>query len=504
MIEVQQGVVQGLEIDSKGVAAFLGVPYSAAPTGPMRFEPPQPAQCWKGVRKAVRFGPRCIQRPPFSDLVFRSDEASENCLTINIWTPEPGGRDAFLPILFYIHGGSFLVGDGSEPRHDGAELAAQGIVVVTVTFRLGVFGFFSHPELQYANAGLYDITAALDWVRTNARAFGGDPHKITIGGSSSGGFAVCTIASAPLTKHKIAGAIIHSGSLLGARLMGLAADLPTLTAERDRGLRFAASAGVSNLSGLRDLLAEDLQNQSSATLWNRPVLDRVFLSANLHGMYRTHGVPCVPVLAGMVSAERSFDLSRSGGRLTVGTFKARLVREYGDFSDFVYAAYGYPEHTRELRIASRDLDSDEWIGVDTFSLCQAIIDGGGQAYSYLFDQSRPAPPALSGGWTSTQGAGHSTDIEYFLGTQELMPIYPWTHDDRRLSKQMQTHILNFVKTGNPNGMNCPEWPHFRTGKRIVLSPTGGTTGSERLAKLADLRLSADGEKISEWNSRTTA
>jgi para-nitrobenzyl esterase len=159
-----------------------------------------------------------MQRPPFSDMIFRSPGMSEDCLVLNIWTIAAGAKDAKLAILFYIHGGGFLAGDGSEPRHDGAALAAAGIVVVTVNYRLGVFGFFAHPELESANAALFDLAAALDWVRANAAAFGGDPDRITIAGSSSGAYAVCALANSPRSRHKIGRTLLKTGGDSGAQV----------------------------------------------------------------------------------------------------------------------------------------------------------------------------------------------------------------------------------------------------------------------------------------------
>ncbi|HQU83678.1 MAG TPA: carboxylesterase family protein, partial [Pyrinomonadaceae bacterium] len=193
-VKTKNGVVEGTEKQKSGVTIFKGIPYAAPPVGDLRWQPPQPAKNWKDVRQATKFAARCMQQSVFSDMVFRSDGMSEDCLYLNVWTPANKKGEKF-PVLVYFYGGGFVAGDGSEPRYDGESLAAKGIVVVTMSYRLGIYGFFSHPELSKespkkasGNYGLLDQAAALRWVNENIAAFGGDPKKITIGGESAGSF----------------------------------------------------------------------------------------------------------------------------------------------------------------------------------------------------------------------------------------------------------------------------------------------------------------------------
>ncbi|HEY1022021.1 MAG TPA: carboxylesterase family protein, partial [Flavisolibacter sp.] len=193
-VKTVHGAVEGV-LEKSGVRSFKGIPFAMPPVGELRWKAPQPVQPWKGVLKADKFGPRAMQTPIFGDMNFRSDGVSENCLYLNVWAPATKGK-ALLPVLVYFYGGGFVAGDGSEPRYDGESMATKGIVALTVNYRLGVFGFMAHPELSKesgrnasGNYGLLDQAAALQWVKENIAAFGGDPARVTIGGESAGSIA---------------------------------------------------------------------------------------------------------------------------------------------------------------------------------------------------------------------------------------------------------------------------------------------------------------------------
>jgi para-nitrobenzyl esterase len=211
-VKTANGAVRGVTLGT-GIALFKGIPFAAPPIGERRWKPPEPVADWPGVRAATRFGPQCMQVRDFADMVFRNEGTSEDCLYLNVWTPTPsaGGR---LPVLVYIYGGGFTAGDGSEPRYDGENMARRGLVVVTMSYRLGILGLFSHPELskespQHAsgNYGLMDQVAALRWVKANVAAFGGDPTRVTIAGESAGSISVCALMASPIAQGLFAGAI---------------------------------------------------------------------------------------------------------------------------------------------------------------------------------------------------------------------------------------------------------------------------------------------------------
>jgi len=232
--------------------------FAEPPVGALRWQAPQPAKKWNGVRSAGKFGPRCMQKSQFSDMVFRSDGMNEDCLYLNVWTPAKSASER-LPVLVYFFGGGFTAGDGSESRYDGASMARKGMVAVTVNYRLGVFGFFTHPELTKesphhasGNYGLLDQSAALQWVKQNIAAFGGDPRKVTIAGESAGSISVSAQMVSPLSRDLIAGAIGESGSILGAL------SAVPLEVARAEGTKFAAAVNAADLAALRAIPGEAL------------------------------------------------------------------------------------------------------------------------------------------------------------------------------------------------------------------------------------------------------
>src|SRR5438270_6555528 len=256
-VKTVNGIVEGI-LEKSGVRSFKGIPFAAPPVGNLRWKEPQPVANWQGVRKTDHFGPRAMQAPIFGDMGFRSDGMSEDCLYLNVWSPSNAGNKK-LPVLVYFYGGGFVAGDGSEYRYDGESMAQKGIVALTVNYRLGIFGFFAHPELTResphhasGNYGLMDQSAALQWVKQNIAAFGGDPNRITIAGESAGSFSVSAQMASPLSRNLIAGAIGESGSLLGMQ------PLTPLSQAEQMGVQFGNNSGASSLAALRALPASQL------------------------------------------------------------------------------------------------------------------------------------------------------------------------------------------------------------------------------------------------------
>jgi para-nitrobenzyl esterase len=259
-VKTANGVVETTKAPKDGVRSFKGIPFAAPPVGELRWRPPQPVKDWKGVRKADDFGPRCMQHTgPNADYWFRSDGMSENCLYLNVWTPAKSDRE-MLPVLVYVFGGGFQNGDGSEPRYDGESMARKGMVTVTLNYRLNIFGFFAHPELAEesrhhaaGNYGLLDQVAALEWVKKNIAAFGGDPKRVTVGGESAGSISVSALMASPMSRDLMAGAIGESGALISTL-----PPRPLAETEKD-GTRFAEMAGAKSLKDLRAMSGEQIQ-----------------------------------------------------------------------------------------------------------------------------------------------------------------------------------------------------------------------------------------------------
>ncbi len=244
-VKTANGLLQGIEVS--GISEYKGIPFAQPPVGDLRWKEPQPVKNWEGIRKAEKFGPRAMQLPIYSDMNFRSDGVSEDCLYLNIWTPAKTGKEE-LPVLVYFYGGGFHAGDGSEYRYDGESMARRGIVSVTVNYRLGVFGFLAHPGLSKesshhasGNYGLMDQVEALRWVKKNIAAFGGNPDHITIAGESAGSFSVSAQVISPLPRNLFTAAIGESGSLLNFK------PLTTLKEAERIGTAFSDSMGAHSI-----------------------------------------------------------------------------------------------------------------------------------------------------------------------------------------------------------------------------------------------------------------
>src|SRR6266508_281282 len=452
-VKVANGMLEGVSDKSSGVRSFKGIPFGEPPIGDYRWKPPQPVKNWQGVRKADKFGPRCMQRPIFGDMNFRSNGMSEDCLYLNVWTPAKSGNEK-LPVLVYFFGGGFVAGDGSEGRYDGESMAKKGIVAITVNYRLGVFGFFAHPELTKespqrasGNYALFDQHAALKWAQQNIAAFGGDPKRVTIAGESAGSIAVSAQMASPLSKNLIAGAIGESGSILGPLSAAPLAEI------EQAGVKFAASLGkgdAPSLAELRAMTAEQLLEATAKPGQPRftPTVDGYFFPKSPFEIFAAGEQARVPLLAG-VNCEEVFKL--------------------------------YPaSNDTEVMDLAQELASDRFISYSTWKWVDVATKTGGKpTYYYLYARPRPAmrpemgdaQPGLAGGVVRGQqaaanprpqprGAVHSAEIEYAMGNLDLNKVYAWTPDDYKVSQVMQDYFANFIKTGNPNGEGLPNWPTF--------------------------------------------
>ena len=481
-VQVASGRLAGEAMPS-GIRVFRGVPFAAPPVGERRWQAPQPAQPWKDVRPATQFGPRAMQQPVFGDMNFRSNGVSEDCLYLNVWTSAATAQEK-RPVLVYFYGGGFLAGDGSEPRYDGESMARQGMVAVTVNYRLGVFGFMAHPELTKespnrasGNYGLLDQAAALRWVQQNIAAFGGDPRRVTIAGESAGSFSVSAQMASPLAKGLVAGAIGESGSLLGLQ------PLPTLAQAEQNGVAFATAAGATSLAALRALPAQQLLEAAGKQGAPRfsAIVDGYFLPRQPAEIYAAGQQAKVPLLVGWNSQEMNAGAILGQAPPTAENYRAAVQKLYGERASEVLRVY--PASTdAEAEQSATDLASDRFIGYGTWKWADVHIQTSGKpVYRYLYARPRPAmtpemgnaTTGLAGGVVKgtaaappappARGAVHSAEIEYALGNLASNKVFAWTPDDYQVSKTMQSYFANFIKTGNPNGAGLPVWPAAKAG-----------------------------------------
>jgi para-nitrobenzyl esterase len=488
-VKTANGMVEGSSEKSSGIRTFKGVPFASPPVGDLRWQPPQPVKNWKGVLKAAQFGPRCMQRPIFGDMGFRSNGMSEDCLYLNVWTPAKSSNER-LPVLVYFYGGGFVAGDGSEARYQGESMAHKGMVALTVNYRLGVFGFLAHPELtkespQHAsgNYGLLDQSAALHWVQQNIAAFGGDPKKVTIAGESAGSVSVSAQMASPLSKDLIAGAIGESGSIVGT----LSA-VPIAEGEQN-GIKFATNVGATSLAALRAMPAQQLLDATAKPGMPYPAatVDGYFFPKPPVEIYAAGEQAHVPLLVGSNSEEINYFGVLGREKPTLENYRKALQRLYGDKADDVFNLYPASTET-EVMDAARDLASDRFISYSTWKWLDLSTKTGGKAtYYYSYARPRPAmrpemgnstaglaggvvksPPAAANPLPQARGAVHSAEIEYAMGNLDSNKVYAWTPDDYKVSKVMQEYFANFIKTGNPNGPGLPTWPTFDTGQRMTI------------------------------------
>ncbi|GAC1661383.1 MAG: carboxylesterase family protein [Candidatus Acidiferrum sp.] len=463
-IKTDKGEVQGkLAADGKG-RAFLGIPFAAPPVGPLRWKRPQPAAKWEGVKQATSFGSRCMQGGEYPDMIFHDPGASEDCLTLNVWTPAPA-KNQRLPVMVWIYGGGFTTGGTSEARQDGQNLAKNGVIVVSMNYRLSIFGFFAHHELRAespqnaaGNYGLMDEMAALQWVQRNIAAFGGDPHNVTIFGESAGSFAVSAQMASPLAQGLFNRAIGESGGAFSST--GLS--FPSLEVFEKRCEEFAqTSFGKTDLRSLRELKAEDLLKAARAKrpeggVRFGPNVDGYFLPDNVPAIYAAGKQAHVPLLAGWNKDEGANRVVNAREKTTVASWRATAEKDYGAKAEDFLKVYGAATDEEALR-AAEDLAGDRFIAYSTWAWVEAHVKTGkAPVYRYIFDRGSPGDPNHS----TTSGAFHSDEIEYVFGVLDSRKGAAWAPEDYKLSELTQRYWTNFAKTGDPNGASLPHWPRY--------------------------------------------
>ena len=441
-VRISSGLVSGAAGNNAGVRVYKGIPFAAPPVGQLRWKAPQAPAAWNGTRQATEFAPICMQVPyPQTSIYYQPPRPmSEDCLYLNIWTASKTASER-RPVMVWIHGGGYTRGTGAVPTYDGENLASKGAVVVTINYRMGIFGFLAHPELtresdvkSSGDYGLLDMVSALDWVQKNIAAFGGDPKRVTIFGESAGSSAVNFLMASPLAKGLFNRVIGESGANFGRHV--------ALADAEQSGSR------LGPLAALRTRSAEELLKTEGSF---RPVVDGWFLPEDVSSIFAHGKQSDVPVIAGY-NADEGRSLAPWPPNAPAKTFVDQARKRYGDFADEFLRLYpaGSDEqaaesHYNSFRDQSMGWEMRTWARMQTKS-------GKAPAYLYYFTRIPP--------WEQSQKyrAYHAAEIQYVFAN--LRPSRPWEDADRKLADVMSSYWANFAATGNPNGKGLPKWPGY--------------------------------------------
>jgi len=487
LVKTANGLLEGVYVS--GIREYKGVPYAQAPVGNLRWKEPQPVKNWEGKRMADHFSPRAIQLPLYSDMNFRSDGMSEDCLYLNIWTSAKSDTDS-LPVLVYFYGGGFKAGDGSEFRYDGESMSRRGIISVTVNYRLGVFGFFAHPELSKesphhasGNYGFMDQAEALRWVHKNIAAFGGDPDKITIAGESAGATAVFAQIISPLPRNLFSAAIGESIS------MTLFNPPASLKEAEKKGLEFSNKFGAQSLAALRAMPATRLLDSTSRSenFGLSAVIDGYFFPESPLVLYATGRIAKVPLLVGWNSEERDWKNILGKQEPTKENYVQAVKKLYPAAADDFLKIYS-AQKEEDVKTSASALGNDRYV-FNSWNWGEKHAKTNNPVYRYVFTQPRPGlraiinlpPPSAESSNTPSKipddkkGAVHSGEIEYALGNLPTNLVYDWQPEDYRVSSIMQSYFLNFIKTKNPNGTGLPPWPLYQNWQKDPVQFIGSDT-----------------------------
>jgi para-nitrobenzyl esterase len=459
-VRVESGLVEGVPGSVPGVRVFKGIPFASPPVGDLRWRPPQPPAKWEGVRKADRFSDSCMQNlarshNPWTEEFMTQNQAGEDCLCLNVWTAAKADGER-RPVLVWIHGGAFREGSGEVAVYDGAQLASRGLVVVTINYRLGVFGFLAHPDLSResrdnasGNYGLLDAVAALQWVQKNIEAFGGDRRRVTIAGQSAGAFAVHALTASPLARGLFQRAIAESGSGIGRR------NRPLAEAEKD-GLKFAEAKGAPSIRELRAISARDLTVDAGIRF--APVVDGWFLPADVSATFAQGKQNDVPMLTGLTADEGS--ASPTYGKIKAAEFKKQATERFGELGEKFLKFY--PSDDDVQSGASQKLSAREQGMISMYLWAtERARTSKAKAWTYYFSRAIPWPEQPQ------YGAFHTSEVPYVFGNLDILKR-PWEPIDRQLSATMISYWVNFATTGDPNGEGLPRWPAFEAKNRITL------------------------------------
>jgi para-nitrobenzyl esterase len=467
-VRTASGSVSGVPGKAAGVAAFKGIPFGAPPVGDLRWKPPQPVAAWDAVRAADNFGPACMQprqpqRVPNNRAVDLPDspQISEDCLYLNVWTPA-ASPNAKLPVMVWIYGGAYLEGAGSTPYNQGDTLAAKGVVFVSFNYRLGALGFLAHPELTQesphgasGNYALTDTLAALQWVKQNIAAFGGNPANVTIFGESAGAAIAAALVGSPRAAGLFQRAISESGTWMGLNL----APMRSRESAEQQTVKVATDMGAANLAALRALSADDAANKLPK---QGMIIDGWVVPEDLSRTFAEKRQNKVDVLVGTNRDEGSF-AAGFGPPMTAQRWQESAQQRWGDAAPVGLKAYPAANDAEAAANNTRIFsDNMAWI-TRHFAERQRAI--GQRAYVYYFVHE---PPYAAG--ARNLGACHTCELPYVFHNLGTLRLYPDSSSpelalasatDAKVAEITSAYWVNFAKKGDPNGAGLPKWPVFK-------------------------------------------
>ena len=452
IVETKSGVVKGA-MASPRTRSFKGVPFAQPPVGPLRWKPPLPPLPWSGVRDAVNFSADC---PQTIDVGSRAPSMSEDCLYLNVWTPA-GATDASLPVLVWIYGGSFISGSGAETRLDGARLSEKGAIVVTINYRIGLFGYLAHKQLSAesphgasGNYGVLDQMEAFRWIRKNIAAFGGDPSNVTAFGVSAGSASIALLLVSPEAKGLFDRAILESP--------GAGRPLASLSDAEQAGEALGPDIAELRAKSSDEILAMNnllVPKQRGLTIPRvlRPIKDGWLITDDERSIYKKGMMNLMPLIVGTNADE---------GSEFVLTWKIEEQAQYSELLETTFgalmpdAARLYPaRNPNEIKMRLGELFADTQFNYGARLIAEHMAFGQNKVWRYVFTRKRPQAP---------NGPHHGQEVHYVFGN--LGAMYPgelptFETIDEAISDGMMDYWIAFARTGDPNSPELPAWEAYQ-------------------------------------------